>query len=266
MKKLEGGLRLKGKSKKKPLITIITVVRNGEKTIKRAIESVVNQTYKNIEYIIIDGNSTDKTLNIIKKYNSKIDYWMSEPDKGIYDAMNKGVLLARGEYIQFLNADDYLAKQDVISRISQGIIKYNPDAIYGKIQPFSYDKCSYSTWPNKEKSINDLKKGGMLAFPAVFIKRKKIISLGGFNLEYPIAADKDLIYRFFNAKYKIIFFNKVITYFYTKGVSSKLHINEAAKVVRVNFGLIRYFYYLLVHGSILIVQDIFSRLDLLNRK
>ncbi len=90
-----------------PLISIITVVYNGEKYLKQAIESVINQTYKNIEYIIIDGGSTDNTLNIIKNYHQNISKWVSEPDNGLYDAMNKGIKLATGELIGMVNSDDW---------------------------------------------------------------------------------------------------------------------------------------------------------------
>jgi glycosyltransferase involved in cell wall biosynthesis len=99
-----------------PLVSIITVVFNGERYLEETIKSVINQTYKNIEYIIIDGGSTDNTLNIIKKYEDKIDYWISEKDKGIYDAINKGIKLSRGELIGIINADDYY-EIDVLEKV-----------------------------------------------------------------------------------------------------------------------------------------------------
>lgn len=134
-RKGEGGLRTQGYFKKsyddKPLISIITVVYNGEKYLEETIQSVINQTYDNVEYIIIDGGSTDGTLNIIRKYEHIIDYWISEKDNGIYDAMNKGLHLASGEWINFMNAGDTFWKSDSISSILSG--KYdlhNSDFIY----------------------------------------------------------------------------------------------------------------------------------------
>jgi glycosyltransferase involved in cell wall biosynthesis len=114
---------------KKPLITIITVVYNGEKHLEQTIKSVINQNYKNIEYIIIDGVSTDGTLDIIKKYEEYIDYWVSEPDEGIYDAMNKGIGLANGEFINFMNADDWFV--DTKFKTVNNYIKFL-EYFYGK--------------------------------------------------------------------------------------------------------------------------------------
>jgi len=108
-----------------PLITVVTVVRNGEKTLEETILNVTNQTYKNIEYIIVDGASTDGTLDIIKKYEDRIDYWISEPDKGIYDAMNKGIDLATGEWINFMNAGDVFCDYEVIKKIIYDYILVN---------------------------------------------------------------------------------------------------------------------------------------------
>jgi len=111
--RVEGGLRVRAKLKKKPqpgkpLVSIITVVRNDEEHLERAIQSVINQSYDNTEYIIIDGASSDGTVDIIRKHEDYIDYWMSEPDSGVYDAMNKGVSIARGDWIYFLGCDDVL--------------------------------------------------------------------------------------------------------------------------------------------------------------
>lgn len=128
-----GGLRTHGITKKltdeKPLISIVTVVYNGESTLEQTIQSVLNQNYDNVEYIIVDGGSKDRTLDIIKKYEDKIDYWQSEPDKGIYDAMNKGINLASGDFINFMNSGDYFANEFVIEKIS----KFSQDIIYGNV-------------------------------------------------------------------------------------------------------------------------------------
>jgi cellulose synthase/poly-beta-1,6-N-acetylglucosamine synthase-like glycosyltransferase len=108
----EGGLRTQGCFKKsfddKPLISIVTVVYNGEAFLEETILSVINQAYDNVEYIIIDGGSTDRTIDIIKKYEDKLDYWISESDDGIYDAMNKGIDLVTGEWVNFVNSSDVL--------------------------------------------------------------------------------------------------------------------------------------------------------------
>lgn len=104
-------------SNRLPLITVVTVVYNDVHHIEKTILSVINQTYPSIEYIIIDGGSTDGTVDIIKKYADRISYWVSEPDKGIYDAMNKGILRAKGSWISFMNAGDGYASEDVLCRM-----------------------------------------------------------------------------------------------------------------------------------------------------
>lgn len=126
--------------KDKPLVSIITVVYNGEQFLEETIQSVTNQTYDNVEYVIIDGGSTDGTINIIKKYTSNIDCWISEKDAGIYDAMNKGINLATGEWINFMNAGDLFYNDSVLKNIfsDDSIIDYS--VIYSDTMLFSKEK------------------------------------------------------------------------------------------------------------------------------
>ena len=118
---INGGLRIIGNEKKYkngfPIITIITVVYNAATILEKTIRSVINQSYQNIEYIIIDGNSQDGTLDVIKQYEEKIDYWQSEPDKGIYDAMNKAIELSTGQWISFMNAGDLFYDNETIKSV-----------------------------------------------------------------------------------------------------------------------------------------------------
>lgn len=124
-------------------ITVITVCFNAEKSIKETIKSIISQDYKNLEYIIIDGLSKDKTLDIIKEYSSqkknreffhRVTKWISEPDSGIYDAMNKGLEMANGDYIIFMGADDMFVNEQVLSNVAKYLAKWNGDVVYGSVQ------------------------------------------------------------------------------------------------------------------------------------
>lgn len=131
---LSGGTRTKNIQKtsrsNKPLITVVTVVYNGKETLEETVLSVLNQSYDNIEYIIVDGGSIDGTLDIIKKYEEKIDYWISESDKGVYDAMNKGIDLTTGEWINFMNSGDCFFDNYVLSNINFSAICQDKKFIY----------------------------------------------------------------------------------------------------------------------------------------
>ena len=137
--------------KNNPLqISIVTVVFNGEAFLEKSIQSVINQTYKNIEYIVIDGGSTDGTIDIIKKYQDKIAVWISEKDDGIYEAMNKGIALAHGKWINFMNAGDVLFNDNVLTDFCEKSLAYpNVDFFYSDV--ITEKKTRYEC--NKEKRI-----------------------------------------------------------------------------------------------------------------
>lgn len=201
----------------KPLISIITVVYNGEKYLEQTIQSVLNQTYTNIEYIIIDGKSTDKTLDIIKKYDNEISFWSSEPDKGIYDAMNKGIKKADGDYIGILNSDDYY-ELNAVEHIVNEISKFpDADVLFGNIYKLNM-YFPEKILQNNMKGTN-LTKGFSIWHPTTFVKQQIYTKHGLFDTSYKIAADYDLLLRFYLKNCKFQYINKVITNFREGGMS-----------------------------------------------
>ena len=186
----EGGLRLKNNKKKSPLFSIITVVFNGEKYLEKTIKSVVSQNFKDFEYIIIDGGSTDNTHKIIKKYEKKIDYWVSEKDKGIYDAFNKGMKLSNGKFISFINSDD-VYKKNALKIISKYYLKdKNFDFIFGSVKKHWGVLHGYR--PKKIKYSWGFYSSHSTGF---FIKQKVARKVGFYNLKYKYHADYDYFYR-----------------------------------------------------------------------
>lgn len=201
----------------KLLVSIITVTYNSAKTLEETIKSVINQSYSNIEYIIIDGGSTDGTLNIIKKYSDYISYWVSEPDKGIYDAMNKGINIAKGEIIGIINSDDWYEK-DIINEIVQNYIKYGENKIYHGNIKFHYKNGTFE----EKKPIINLKnfyKGTILFHPTFFVPKKIYNTIGVFNLSYKIAADYDFMLRNYINNITFIYINKCISNMRKEGES-----------------------------------------------
>lgn len=177
---------------KKSKVSIITVVYNGVEYIENTILSVINQTYDNFEYIIIDGNSNDGTLEIIKRYENKITKIISEPDNGIYDAMNKGIGLSTGDWIHFRNCGDYFASTTVLSDIFDNTNNYSSiDIIHGK--SICWDKFCY--FIDEPPIIKNPQTKGMPVFhPSTFIKSKLHKNLL-FDLKYKLAADHDFFVK-----------------------------------------------------------------------
>lgn len=216
--KIEGGLRTKGYFKKsqkdKPLISIITVVYNGVKYLEETIQSVISQTYDNVEYIIIDGGSTDGTVDIIKKYEDKIDYWVSEKDKGIYDAMNKGIDAVSGEWINFMNAGDGFFDNDVLEKLFVNNNLKNIDVIYGD------HKVIY---PNRKRivkagNIEDIWKGSQFCHQSTFVSAN-VHKANKFNLSNHIGADFEFFYILYKQKKNFKYINIIIANYSAGGLS-----------------------------------------------
>jgi glycosyltransferase involved in cell wall biosynthesis len=221
-----------------PLITVVTVVFNGEAHLQQAMQSVVNQPYDHIEYIVIDGGSTDGTIDIIRQYENRLASWSSEPDQGIYDAMNKGIAKASGEFIGFLNADDWY-EPGIIPEVAKQIT-HSPSE--NRVIYFNY------YWWDEELSSEtrtprqcDLKywKGMSILHQTMFVQTSVYKQLGPYSQEYRFASDYDYFVRMINAGVR---FEKIDRYgvnFRKGGTSTKYmnkSISEVSGIVRKYFG------------------------------
>jgi len=179
-------------------ISIITVVYNNAETIKDAIESVLNQTYKNIEYIIVDGGSTDGTVEIVQSYGDKITKFVSEKDNGLYDAMNKGIGLSTGDVVGILNSDDFYKSNDILEIVANEFMSKDIDCLYGDLEYVDDNDTSkvIRYWKSKPFKDGLFQKGWHPAHPTFFVKRVCYEKYGVFNLDFKIAADYELMLRF----------------------------------------------------------------------
>lgn len=179
-------------------VSIITVVLNNVQHIEDCMNSVIQQAYKNVEYIIIDGGSTDGTIDIIKKYEKQISMWVSEPDRGIYDAMNKGIIKSTGDIIGILNSDDVYANEKAIGRVIACFSNTNADTCYGDLVYVDRRdiKKNIRYWKSNSYHKDNFRRGWMPPHPTFFVKRKIYPKYGGFNLSFPLAADYELMLRF----------------------------------------------------------------------
>jgi glycosyltransferase involved in cell wall biosynthesis len=199
----QGGQRTHGIKKKslieKPLISIITVVFNGGLTLEDTILSVLEQTYSNIEYIIIDGGSNDNTLEIIQKYDAELDFWISEGDEGIYDAMNKGIKLATGDYIGILNSDDFFSNPQVIKKIAERFLTKKIDVVFSQLDVVDNNNSLRVLRKYRVKvfSIFMLRIGVMPAHPTFYCRKSCYQKLGPtlYRTDYKIASDFELLLR-----------------------------------------------------------------------
>ncbi|RUO26258.1 glycosyl transferase [Aliidiomarina minuta] len=223
-------------------ISIVTVCYNSEATIRDTIESVLAQDYPNIEYIVVDGESKDRTMDIVREYEDRIAVVVSEPDAGIYDAMNKGIRLATGDVFGILNSDDFFSSTDSISAIASGFSEDNVDAVYGDliyVSPENTDKTTrfYSV---KRFTKTKIRMGIMPPHPTFYVKRKFFEQLGYYKTDYRVSADFELVSRFWLQGVHFYRVPKVIVTMREGGISSsglagRIHQNkEIVRACREN--------------------------------
>lgn len=223
--------------------SIITVCRNAEKTIEKTIASVTGQCYENLEYIIVDGASTDSTGEIIEKYRHKITKFISEKDNGIYDAMNKGISLSTGDYLLFLNADDSLIDEEILKKVAKFIEKYPFDIVHGGIKGFDpktnevfdifYDK------PITKKFFLTRS----FHHQGAFIKKSAFETIGYYDLNYRISADQEWFLRAYTKGLKFKYIMMLISFYNLHGLSyenknNKENIAERKKIRKKYFNLL----------------------------
>jgi glycosyltransferase involved in cell wall biosynthesis len=190
---------------KYPLISIVTVVKNGDRHLEEAIKSVLNQSYNNIEYIVVDGGSTDGTLDIIRKYEDKISFWVSEPDGGIFDAMNKGIRKASGDFIGILNADDWY-EPHFVEAVADKIDDVGPHIKEAVVycDYYQYDEGFNPQVKTKKYSTMNYRTGMSISHQSMFIGQAVYGKIGHYNLEYRLASDYDLFLRMIRANAEFV--------------------------------------------------------------
>jgi glycosyltransferase involved in cell wall biosynthesis len=217
-----------------PLVSIITVTYNAEKYLEQTILSVVNQTYENIEYIIIDGKSTDKTIDIIEQYSHHIAIWTSESDNGIYDAMNKGIRLSHGEVIGILNAGDFYQLDAVEKIVNAYLDNSKTDIFHGNIN-YYFENGIFFKEKKANPNISILYKENNIFHPTFFVTKFAYHKNGLFDIQYKIAADMDFAMRNYNKGAHFFYLDEVITNFRMGGASTKqirLSLRERFEIIR----------------------------------
>jgi glycosyltransferase involved in cell wall biosynthesis len=227
-RKEEGGLRTRGIFKRNikdnPIVSVITVVFNGGKYLEETIQSVINQTYDNVEYIIIDGGSTDGTIGIIRRYERQIDYWVSEPDNGIYEGMNKGISLCSGEIIGIINSDDWY-ELDAIKKVCEAYLSKGGDIFFGSLQRIEFNgELIYLKESLVPKVIHEITLNEI--HPAVFVKYS-LYKEFSFNPKYKIAADYDFFVRAFKYGCRFTKINHKLSNMRGGGASSRFVIEDS---------------------------------------
>lgn len=222
----------------KPLISVVTVCYNAVNELEETMLSVLNQTYDNIEYIVIDGGSKDGSVDIIKKYAERIAYWLSEPDKGIYDAMNKGIRAAKGQWINFMNAGDRFYDENSILNLYSSKAYMNADIIYG----YQVHKYEYGSYVRKRLDLSNFSSSMPIGHASSFV-RTQLLKESLFDIKYRIAADYNFFFKMFLSNKRFEFVNTIVAIFESsEGISSSAVILTMKETSLVNgsYGTLSY--------------------------
>ena len=256
--------KIKDSSVNNVLVSIVTIVLNGEDHIEQTINSVINQTYKRIEYIIIDGGSTDDTIKIIERYKDRINIFVSKPDNGIYDAINKGISYVNGSLVGLIHCGDYY-EPDAVSNAINAYLRTEADVIYGDLRIIENEGSEKVVRIQKSKH-KDLKNRMSISHPATFISRNCYQKYGLYDCKYKLAADYDFILKLFLADARFHYINKILANFRAGGLSgtdSKLSMRENVTIRKNHLGNI----YSIKYAIMRTVRDYyFSRRKLIIQK
>ena len=216
-------------------ISIITVVLNRKDSILRAMNSVINQKYENKEYIVLDGGSTDGTFELVKSNQDKIDFFKSQKDKNLYDALNKALELATGDIIGFMHSDDYYSDENVLTDISEAFLNNDADLVCGGIKYLRDEKISRQI-PSIEIDMKNILLGKLPPHPAIFFKKDVIKDIGNFDDNLTIIADLDWCIRVAKKGFKTYKLKKYIYLMNIGGESTltlKNSVNRAKEYINV---------------------------------
>ncbi|HXV21051.1 MAG TPA: glycosyltransferase family 2 protein [Desulfuromonadales bacterium] len=234
---MNGGLRTTGAAPRQsepgaPLVSIVTVVFNGAEHIEQAITSVLGQSYRNFEYIVVDGGSTDGTLDIIRRYEDRIDFWVSEADSGIYNAMNKGLRLAQGELIGLLNADDFYEPDALEKTVAAYLEKRTEGIYYGNNYVLQEDlSLKYRNHASLRYWL-----GMSICHQAMFVHRDVYRELGGYREDFRFAADYDFLLRAAAAKVTMVHVEAYLVNYRDTGLTSRYYVASLAEAKQINRG------------------------------
>lgn len=226
-------------------ISLITATYNSAETVRDTLQSVLNQTFKDIDYIIIDGNSKDNTMDIVKEFEPKFEgrlRWVSEKDKGIYDAMNKGVRMAQGDIVGILNSDDFFASNDVLEKVNAAFTE-NPaiDGVYADVRYVDWNDTGKTVrmFSGKDFTREKLCWGKMPPHPSFYVKRECYDKFGLYSLNYPICADYDMFVKMiWIGNINTLYINDVFVNMRSGGTSSN-GIKVHRKIMRERMRCVR---------------------------
>jgi glycosyltransferase involved in cell wall biosynthesis len=220
-------------------ISVITATYNAQASVAEALESVLSQSHPDVELIVIDGASKDFTMRVLERYT--INQLVSEPDNGIYDALNKGIKRATGDVVGFLHADDLFASTDVLANVAKVFENPDVDAVYGNLEYVSKEntKCVVRVWESGDFSLKNLKRGWMPPHPTLYLRRAWYERLGAFDTQYRIAADYDFMLRFLSQPtINIVYIPDVLVKMRVGGASNK-SLKNLLRKSREDYAILR---------------------------